>query len=171
MAAPSSVRGLAITALVLLLSASTRASALAPRQNNHTASTPPASDGSGSGDGSDENLRPWVTVNAQGVAATVTPTVQDGKYTSTFAGNAKTPTANPDGSGAFLVCNEQTGSGGKDQPICAPANGAQVIVGQRYFGRFFFSFFFSILYLEYCRPANQFFVSSFSNLGRECPAR
>ncbi|CAI4218838.1 unnamed protein product [Parascedosporium putredinis] len=114
MAAPSSVRGLAITALVLLLSASTRASALAPRQTNHTASTPPTSDGSGSGDGSDdENLRPWVTVNAQGVAATVTPTVQDGKYTSTFAGDAKTPTASPDGSGAFLVCDEQTGSGAR----------------------------------------------------------
>ena len=80
----------------------------------------------------DGDQRPWVTVDASGTAQTITPT-QDGG--STFTGSVATPTAQPDGSGSFLVCAPESGST-KFRPFCAPQNNAVVDPDTTYFGMF-----------------------------------
>ncbi|KAF9873001.1 hypothetical protein CkaCkLH20_09511 [Colletotrichum karsti] len=79
-------------------------------------------------------LRPWVTVGAEGATKTITPTINDGKTTSTFPGSTTLPTADAKGEGSFLLCNPAAGSGGLTQPICAPAKNSEVEGGKTYFG-------------------------------------
>ncbi|KAH0443620.1 hypothetical protein CcaCcLH18_00933 [Colletotrichum camelliae] len=82
---------------------------------------------------SSEAPRAWVTVEADGAAKTITPTVNDGKTTSAFPGNTALPTAEAQGGGAFVLCNPAAGSGGLAQPFCAPAKDKEVEGGKTYF--------------------------------------
>ncbi|KZL64308.1 hypothetical protein CI238_00608 [Colletotrichum incanum] len=102
--------GLITTALAL---SHTVSAAILPRQNN-------------------EALRPWVTVAADGAAKTVTPTINDGKTTSAFPGSTTLPTADAQGAGTFLLCNQAAGSGGLSQPFCSPKADSELEGGKTY---------------------------------------
>ncbi|GKT88742.1 hypothetical protein Ct61P_06592 [Colletotrichum tofieldiae] len=91
----------------------TASAAILPRQNN-------------------EALRPWVTVAADGAAKTVTPTINDGKTTSAFPGSTTLPTADAQGAGTFLLCNQAAGSGGLNQPFCSPKADSELEGGKTY---------------------------------------
>ncbi|OLN83384.1 hypothetical protein CCHL11_03033 [Colletotrichum chlorophyti] len=75
---------------------------------------------------SNDALRPWVTTGPDGATKTITPTVKDGKTTSTFPGSTALPTADAKGTGAFLLCSPAAGSGGLNQPFCTPKTDSQL---------------------------------------------
>ncbi|KAL0932116.1 uncharacterized protein CTRU02_213069 [Colletotrichum truncatum] len=106
-------RGLAVVATLLSFSQAATA-AILPRQ-------------------SDEALRPWVTVEADGATKTIAPVINDGKITSAFPANSALPTADATGAGSFLLCNPAAGSGGLAQPFCAPAKDNELEGGKTYF--------------------------------------
>ncbi|KXH66669.1 hypothetical protein CSAL01_06633 [Colletotrichum salicis] len=105
-------RGLGLAATILALSQAVDA-AILPRQSN-------------------DALRPWVTVQADGAAKTITPTVNDGKTTSAFTGSSTLPTADANGAGSFLPCNQAAGANGVDQPFCSPKADSKVDGGKTY---------------------------------------
>ncbi|KAI3535688.1 hypothetical protein CSPX01_11212 [Colletotrichum filicis] len=105
-------RGLGLAATVLALSQAINA-AILPRQSN-------------------DALRPWVTVQADGAAKTITPTVNDGKTTSAFTGSSTLPTADANGAGSFLSCNQAAGANGVNQPFCSPKADTKVDGGKTY---------------------------------------
>jgi hypothetical protein len=95
---------------------------------------------------------PWVTVDSNGHAVTITPTTsgsstisappaaltQTGTYTLTVAGRPTTttglaPVASPTGSGpagAFLACDNYQGPG---SPFCQPQRGSTLYQGRSYY--------------------------------------
>lgn len=98
---------------------------------------------------------PWVTVNAEGVASTVTPSlsVVSGTATSIIDGapaaitgtvrtafswgatSTVTDTASPakptgDVAGAFAVCKNRDG---QNAPFCSPTAGSKLFFGSRYY--------------------------------------
>ncbi|TEA19050.1 hypothetical protein C8034_v009463 [Colletotrichum sidae] len=81
----------------------------------------------------DSDLRPWVTIAADGAAQTVTPIVADSKTTSTFPASSPLPTADSKGEGAFLLCGSAAGSNGLAQPFCAPSKDSELEGGKTYF--------------------------------------
>ncbi|KAK1516803.1 uncharacterized protein CCOS01_12352 [Colletotrichum costaricense] len=105
-------RGLGLAATVLAVSQAINA-AILPRQSN-------------------DALRPWVTVQADGAAKTITPTVNDGKTTSAFTGSSTLPTADANGAGSFLSCNQAAGASGVNQPFCSPKADTKVDGGKTY---------------------------------------
>ncbi|KAK2041420.1 hypothetical protein LZ31DRAFT_625701 [Colletotrichum somersetense] len=105
-------KGLGLVAAALALSQTAHA-AINPRQTN-------------------EELRPWVTVAADGSSQTITPTIKDGKTTSVFPGSTSTPTADARGAGTFLLCNPSAGSGGLDEPFCSPKVDSKLEGGKTY---------------------------------------
>ncbi|KAJ0327629.1 hypothetical protein COL5a_005597 [Colletotrichum fioriniae] len=105
-------RGLSLAATVLALSQAVDA-AILPRQSN-------------------DALRPWVTVQADGAAKTITPTVNDGKTTSAFTGSSTLPTADANGAGSFPLCNQAAGANGVNQPFCSPKADTKVDGGKTY---------------------------------------
>ncbi|KAK1977740.1 hypothetical protein LZ30DRAFT_691925 [Colletotrichum cereale] len=107
--------GLVVAAAVTaaLASSHTADAAIHPRQTN-------------------EALRPWVTVAADGTSQTVTPTIKDGKTTSAFPGSTTLPTADARGAGTFLLCNQAAGSGGLDEPFCSPKVDSELEGGKTY---------------------------------------
>ncbi|KAG7138978.1 hypothetical protein HYQ45_004024 [Verticillium longisporum] len=78
-------------------------------------------------------LHPWVTVAPDGATRTVTPTIDGEDTISTYNGPTALPTAFSDGSGAFLVCDEASGSGGLYFPFCASEKDKEVAAGSTYF--------------------------------------
>ncbi|KAK0375987.1 hypothetical protein CLIM01_06667 [Colletotrichum limetticola] len=108
-------RGLGLAATVLALSQAVNA-AILPRQSN-------------------DALRPWVTVQADGAAKTITPTVNDGKTTSAFTGSSTLPTADANGAGSFLSCNQAAGANGVNQPFCSPKADTKVDGGKTYWSK------------------------------------
>ncbi|KAJ0161318.1 hypothetical protein CTA2_6430 [Colletotrichum tanaceti] len=110
-------KGLALlaTTTALALLSQTANAAILPRQSN-------------------EALRPWVTVAPDGAAKTITPTVNDGKTTSTFTGSTTLPTANAQGAGTFLLCDQAAGSSGLSQPFCSPKTNSELEGGKTYWG-------------------------------------
>lgn len=108
-------RGLGLAATVLALSQAVDA-AILPRQSN-------------------DALRPWVTVQADGAAKTITPTVNDGKTTSAFTGSSTLPTADANGAGSFPLCNQAAGANGVNQPFCSPKADTKVDGGKTYWSK------------------------------------
>ncbi|GKT47822.1 uncharacterized protein ColSpa_08003 [Colletotrichum spaethianum] len=106
-------KGLGLLAALAL--SQTVDAAILPRQNN-------------------EALRPWVTVAADGAAKTVTPTINDGKTTSAFPGSTTLPTADAQGAGTFLLCNQAAGASGLNQPFCSPKANSELEGGKTYWG-------------------------------------
>ncbi|EFQ26964.1 hypothetical protein CGRA01v4_07961 [Colletotrichum graminicola] len=106
-------KGLGLAAIAALALSQTADAAIQPRQTN-------------------EALRPWVTVAADGTSQTITPTIKDGKTTSAFPGSTTTPTADAKGAGSFLLCNQAAGSGGLDEPFCSPKVDSELEGGRTY---------------------------------------
>ncbi|KAK6209751.1 hypothetical protein QIS74_11335 [Colletotrichum tabaci] len=106
-------KGVALLATTALALSQTANAAILPRQSN-------------------EALRPWVTVAADGAAKTITPTINDGKTTSAFTGSTTLPTADTQGAGTFLLCNQAAGSGGLSQPFCSPKGNSELEGGKTY---------------------------------------
>lgn len=108
-------KGVVLLATTALALSQTTDAAILPRQSN-------------------EALRPWVTVAADGAAKTITPTINDGKTTSAFTGSTTLPTADAQGAGTFLLCNQAAGSGGLSQPFCSPKGNSELEGGKTYWG-------------------------------------
>ncbi|KAM0279365.1 hypothetical protein ACHAQH_004630 [Verticillium albo-atrum] len=81
----------------------------------------------------DNALHPWVTIAPDGATRTITPTIGGDDTVSAYEGPTSLPTAFSDGSGAFLVCDEASGSSGTYFPFCASERDTEVFAGSTYF--------------------------------------
>ena len=84
-------------------------------------------------------LQPWVTIDANGNAATITPTLVQNNgapsAVSTFPGQlTAAPTANAaNGAGSFLTCSNRNG---QFAPFCTPQDRSRLEVGKAYYSTF-----------------------------------
>src|SRR5690554_1198442 len=80
-----------------------------------------------------QETRPFVSVDAKGGVEVFTPTVVNGVPTPSVAVVPAAPTVQSDGSGVFLVCDDERMSK-ESPPFCDPPADSGFEIGSTYFG-------------------------------------